>query len=64
MRVTCDSTTSRWSTRASGTSVPAERRRIGYVFQDSRLFPHFSVAGNLRYGLKRAQDGAGAHRLR
>jgi molybdate transport system ATP-binding protein len=36
-------------------AVPAERRRIGYVFQDSRLFPHFSVAGNLRYGLKRAR---------
>jgi molybdate transport system ATP-binding protein len=31
-----------------------ERRRIGYVFQDARLFPHFSVLGNLRYGLKRA----------
>ena len=36
-------------------SMPAERRRIGYVFQDSRLFPHFSVGGNLRYGLKRAR---------
>lgn len=36
-------------------SVPAERRRVGYVFQDSRLFPHFNVAGNLRYGLKRAR---------
>jgi molybdate transport system ATP-binding protein len=35
-------------------SVPAERRRIGYVFQDARLFPHFSVLGNLRYGHKRA----------
>ena len=39
-----------------GSSVPAEKRRIGYVFQDSRLFPHFTVAGNLRYGLKRARD--------
>jgi molybdate transport system ATP-binding protein len=38
------------------TNVPAERRRIGYVFQDSRLFPHYSVAGNLRYGQKRARD--------
>jgi molybdate transport system ATP-binding protein len=34
--------------------VPPERRRIGYVFQESRLFPHLSVAANLRYGLKRA----------
>ena len=40
-------------TRA-GTAVPVERRRIGYVFQDARLFPHFTVRGNLRYGLKRA----------
>jgi molybdate transport system ATP-binding protein len=30
--------------------VPPYRRRIGYVFQDARLFPHFSVRGNLDYG--------------
>jgi molybdate transport system ATP-binding protein len=35
-------------------AVPVERRRIGYVFQDARLFPHLSVAGNLRYGERRA----------
>lgn len=34
--------------------VPPERRRIGYVFQDARLFPHLSVAANLTYGEKRA----------
>jgi molybdate transport system ATP-binding protein len=34
--------------------VPPERRRIGYVFQDARLFPHLSVASNLRYGESRA----------
>jgi len=38
----------------SGIAIPVERRRIGYVFQDPRLFPHFSVLGNLRYGQKRA----------
>ncbi|MGH8208415.1 MAG: molybdenum ABC transporter ATP-binding protein [Steroidobacteraceae bacterium] len=37
----------------AGILVPVERRRVGYVFQDARLFPHFSVLGNLRYGLKR-----------
>ncbi|MGD9919897.1 MAG: molybdenum ABC transporter ATP-binding protein [Pseudorhodoplanes sp.] len=30
--------------------VPAHRRRIGYVFQEGRLFPHMTVAGNLDYG--------------
>lgn len=35
-------------------AIPVERRRIGYVFQDSRLFPHLGVLANLRYGLRRA----------
>jgi molybdate transport system ATP-binding protein len=35
-------------------SIPVERRRIGYVFQDARLFPHLTVLGNLRYGATRA----------
>jgi molybdate transport system ATP-binding protein len=30
--------------------VPAYRRRIGYVFQDARLFPHLDVLRNLDYG--------------
>jgi len=30
--------------------LPAHRRRIGYVFQDARLFPHLDVRANLRYG--------------
>ncbi|MDP9065941.1 MAG: molybdenum ABC transporter ATP-binding protein [Pseudomonadota bacterium] len=34
--------------------IPPERRRIGYVFQDARLFPHMSVAGNLKYAQQRA----------
>ena len=37
--------------------VAVERRRIGYVFQDGRLFPHLSVEGNLRYGLRRVPAG-------
>jgi molybdate transport system ATP-binding protein len=34
----------------AGINVPPHRRRIGYVFQDARLFPHLSVAQNLDYG--------------
>ncbi|WP_407177346.1 molybdenum ABC transporter ATP-binding protein [Bradyrhizobium sp. STM 3562] len=33
-----------------GIHIPAWRRRIGYVFQDARLFPHLNVAQNLDYG--------------
>ena len=39
---------------AAGVWLPPERRRAGFVFQDARLFPHLSVAANLRYGLRRA----------
>ncbi|WP_114191824.1 molybdenum ABC transporter ATP-binding protein ModC [Edaphovirga cremea] len=31
--------------------LPPEKRRIGYVFQDARLFPHYRVRGNLQYGM-------------
>ncbi len=31
-------------------NLPAHRRRIGYVFQDARLFPHLTVRQNLLYG--------------
>jgi molybdate transport system ATP-binding protein len=48
-----------WLDTDLGLDVPAERRHVGYVFQDARLFPHFSVRGNLDYGLRRARGGAG-----
>jgi molybdate transport system ATP-binding protein len=35
-----------------GIDLPPEKRRIGYVFQDGRLFPHLSVRSNLNYGMK------------
>jgi molybdate transport system ATP-binding protein len=35
---------------AKGIDVPARRRHVGYVFQEGRLFPHFSVKRNLDYG--------------
>lgn len=33
--------------------IPPEKRRIGYVFQEGRLFPHLSVRANLVYGMRR-----------
>ena len=35
---------------ARGIDVPPHRRRIGYVFQEGRLFPHLSVRQNVDYG--------------
>ena len=32
--------------------LPANKRRIGYLFQELNLFPHFDVAANIAYGLK------------
>jgi molybdate transport system ATP-binding protein len=42
---------------ATGLFIPPERRRIGVVFQDNRLFPHMTAEANLRYGLRRAPEG-------
>lgn len=33
-----------------------EHRRVGYIFQDARLFPHMSVEHNLLYGFKLAPE--------
>ncbi|MEP7019323.1 MAG: ABC transporter ATP-binding protein [Pseudonocardiales bacterium] len=52
---------------ASGVFVVAERRRLGVVFQDHRLFPHLRVVDNVAFGLRsggmpRAQARAKAAR--
>jgi len=44
-----------WFDSEARVNVPAEQRGIGYVFQNARLFPHYSVIGNLRYGLQRSR---------
>ena len=41
---------------AAGLRVPVHRRRVGYVFQEARLFPHMSVARNLSYGRRFAPE--------
>ena len=37
-------------------NLPPQTRRVGCVFQDLRLFPHLTVAGNLHYGFRRARS--------
>jgi molybdate transport system ATP-binding protein len=46
----------------SGINLPPEQRRIGYVFQDSRLFPHLTVSQNLDYGAGRRGGIAQTHK--
>jgi molybdate transport system ATP-binding protein len=42
----------------SGVNVPARERHIGYVPQDSLLFPNMNVAANIRYGQRRSDAAA------
>jgi molybdate transport system ATP-binding protein len=46
-----------WLDSARGFRLPPERRDVGYVPQDSLLFPHLDVLGNLRAGRARALRG-------
>lgn len=45
---------------AARINLPPHRRRVAVMFQDVRLFPHLSVAGNLRYGWRRAGRPGGS----
>lgn len=47
----------------AGIQVPAERRRIGYVFQSLALFPHLSVQRNVEYGLGRFSEAERRQRV-
>lgn len=47
-----------WLDTARGIVRPPHRRRVGFVFQDSALFPHLSVRRNIEYGLRRRPPGA------
>jgi molybdate transport system ATP-binding protein len=46
---------------SSGQWLPTHQRPLGYVFQEASLFPHLTVMGNLRYGLKRIVGTQPAH---
>lgn len=45
-------------------AIPAERRRIGLLFQDAILFPHLSVGDNLAFGLAPRVGGRAERRRR
>ena len=49
---------------AAKVHVPPYRRRIGYVFQDARLFPHLDVRQNLDYGrrMNRLEEDSAQHK--
>ena len=38
---------------SAGYSLGVEDRRVGYVLQDNALFPHLTVADNIRFGLRK-----------
>src|SRR3954469_22048459 len=42
-------------------NVPAERRKVGMVFQDYALFPHLDVERNVAFGLPRSLSRADRH---
>ena len=47
-----------WQDTKQGIHLPTWQRPLGYVFQESSLLPHLSVAENLNFGLKRALKSA------
>ena len=51
-----------WQDSERGIFIPPYERRIGYVFQDGRLFSHLSVEANLLFSRKRARQRAQAAR--
>lgn len=50
-RISADNST--WLDSEKSTYVKVHKRRVGFVFQDNRLFEHLSVEQNLQYGIKR-----------
>lgn len=51
-----------WCDAQNRRFTPAHRRPVSLVFQDGRLFPHLTVAGNLDYAARRAKETAGTDR--
>src|SRR5512139_1179107 len=49
--------------RKRGVNLPIHRRRVGYVFQESSLFPHMTVFENIAYGISGLPPGAKRERV-
>ncbi len=49
--------------KSNHVDIAVEKRNIGYVFQDARLFPHYSVKGNLLYGVKTSLSSVKLERI-
>lgn len=49
---------------SQGVNLPAENRRIGYVFQDRLLFPHLTAEQNILYGLRDHGRQSGRRQVR
>ena len=52
-----------WLNGREVTKLEAEKRGIGFVYQDYALFPHLSVKGNLLFGLKQKRRSKGERQL-
>jgi molybdate transport system ATP-binding protein len=53
-----------WDDVGAGIHRPPQARRVGYLPQEGRLFPHLTVAGNLAFGLHGWAEAARARRVR
>ena len=54
-RITVDDTV--WFDKQSGINLPPQHRSIGYVFQDTALFPNMTVRENITYAAPTDQPG-------
>ena len=47
-----------WADPANGIYVPIQNRKIGYIFQENSLFPHFTVKQNILYAIPKKEQPA------
>jgi molybdate transport system ATP-binding protein len=55
-RIVCDGRS--WFDADAGVFAPPQERRVGYVAQDTALFPHLTIRENVEYGLRGAEVAA------